>query len=212
MPSNAEDYRDASGLIPVSADVRAYMFNDLSRIKDDIATIDSRINEAVREANARTETALQQIRIHFEDEIRRLSDLYADVANKLASAVTITANNAEAITELRGLVSSLKTSVNQLSGLDDKINTTMNAKISDMFKSIEMLIDNKILKQQNVDNAELPRVVLQEVPNKVSDMDKRLVTLERRMWLINLIGVVLMGLLASFGRELAQMIFKSVHP
>jgi hypothetical protein len=81
-----------------------------------------------------------------------------------------------------------------------------------MFKSIEMLIDNKILKQQNVDNAELPRVVLQEVPNKVSDMDKRLVTLERRMWLINLIGVVLMGLLASFGRELAQMIFKSVHP
>lgn len=212
MPSNAEDYRDASGLIPVSADVRAYMFNDLSRIKDDIATIDSRINEAVRDANARTETALQQIRIHFEDEIRRLSDLYADVANKLASAVTITANNAEAITELRGLVSSLKTSVNQLSGLDDKINTTMNAKISDMFKSIEMLIDNKILKQQNVDNAELPRVVLQEVPNKVSDMDKRLVTLERRMWLINLIGVVLMGLLASFGRELAQMIFKSVHP
>jgi archaellum component FlaC len=212
MPSNAEDYRDASGLIPVSADVRAYMFNDLSRIKDDIATIDSRINEAVREANARTETALQQIRIHFEDEIRRLSDLYADVANKLASAVTITANNAEAITELRGLVASLKTSVNQLSGLDDKINSTMNAKISDMFKSIEMLIDNKILKQQNVDNAELPRVVLQEVPNKVSDMDKRLVTLERRMWLINLIGVVLMGLLASFGRELAQMIFKSVHP
>lgn len=212
MPSNAEDYRDASGLIPVSADVRAYMFNDLSRIKDDIATIDSRINEAVRDANARTETALQQIRIHFEDEIRRLSDLYADVANKLASAVTITANNAEAITELRGLVASLKTSVNQLSGLDDKINTTMNAKISDMFKSIEMLIDNKILKQQNVDNAELPRVVLQEVPNKVSDMDKRLVTLERRMWLINLIGVVLMGLLASFGRELAQMIFKSVHP
>ena len=212
MPSNAEDYRDASGLIPVSADVRAYMFNDLSRIKDDIATIDSRINEAVREANARTETALQQIRIHFEDEIRRLSDLYADVANKLASAVTITANNAEAITELRGLVASLKTSVNQLSGLDDKINSTMNAKISDMFKSIEMLIDNKILKQQNVDNAELPRVVLQEVPNKVSDMDKRLVTLERRMWLINLIGVVLMGLLASFGKELAQMIFKSVHP
>lgn len=208
MSHNANDYREAANISPVDPDIRAYMFQDLSRIKDDIATIDSRINDAVREANDRTEHALQQIRTHFEEEIRRLSNMYSAVAEKLSAAVTITSANAEGISELRSLVSSLKDSIARLDGIDGRVDTIIQAKVADTFKNIEYLIDNKIMKQQNLENAELPRNELRSVPTKVSDIDKRLITLERKMWLINLIGILIMGIIASFGKEFAQFLFK----
>lgn len=211
MSHNAKDYREATNVSPVDPDIRAYMFQDLSRIKDDIATIDSRINEAVREANDRTEYALQQIRSHFEEEIRRLSNMYSVVAEKLSAAATITAANAEGISELRSLVASLKDSITRLEGIDGRVDTIIQAKVADTFKSIEYLIDNKIMKQQNTDNADLPRNELRAVPTKVSDIDKRLIALERKMWLINLIGLLIMGVLASFGKEIAQLLFKFIR-
>lgn len=205
---NANNYPDLAGdSAPFSADVRAYLFGDLARIKTDIASIDSRINEAISEDNHRTDQVVRDVYERLSKEIRSISEHYAALASQVASTTNITSQQATQFTELQRRLSDLQVAIGVVDGLEGRLSTQFAERLDSLARSLDVLVDNKMLRQQNQDNNEIPRQTLRDLPGKVSALDQRITALEKRMWLIQIIGALISGILASFGKEIIGKLF-----
>lgn len=205
---NANNYSELSGA-PISADVQAYLFSDLVRIKSDVASVESRISESVAETNQRTDNLVQTIYDRIGEEIRALSTQYRELLSAVSSSTTLTKQQAELILECRKRIDELSVAVavldtieGRFASLEARFNTKIMERVENLTREVDLVIQNKMLSQQNQDNNEIPRSTLRDLPGKVTKLDERLAALERRMWLLQIVGGVLAGGVASFGKEL----------
>lgn len=205
---NANNYGEATGDSALSADVRAILFRDMDRLKSDMSDIDSRLSEALAESNSRTDIISRDIYDRIGSELRQLTSQYNALSTQLTATSTITTAHGSAIADMRNKISEIEVALAVSDGMENRVTARFSEQIDSLSRLVDSSVENRMLRQQNQDNLDLPRATLKDIPSKVSDIDKRLIQLERRMWLIQILGTLVSALALSFGKELFLAVFK----
>lgn len=205
---NANNYGEATGDSALSADVRAVLFRDLDRLKSDLDDIDHRLSEVTGEVSLRTEGIAQGIYDRLGAELRQLVLQYNSLSTQLTKTSTITTAHGVTIIDMRKRLDDMGIALAVFEGLENRVNARLDEQLSNLSRGIDSMVENRMLRQQNQDNTDLPRATLKDLPTKVSDLDKRLNLLEKRMWLIQIVGTLISALALSFGKEVILAIFK----
>lgn len=205
---NANNYGEATGDSALSAEVRSLLFRDLDRLKSDMDDIDNRLNAVTAAVNLRTDGIAQDIYDRLGAELRQVVTQYNSLSTQLTQTTTSTSAHGATIIDMRRSIEEMVIAVAVLEGLETRVNARVDEKLSHLSNGVDAMVENRMLRQQNQDNTDLPRATLKDLPTKVGDLDKRMGQLEKRMWLIQIVGTLISALALSFGKEVILAIFK----
>ena len=168
---NANSYSDTPGGAVLGAEARALIFSDIDRLKRDIFSLSTAQAEGLADAKSYTDNKV---------------DMLTGRLNSIASEVTRNATLYETMSQ------QFHTYVQKLDAISDSVSK---------FTGIEARVENQLLKFQAEQDKILPQAVYKDIPEKLSKLTERLATLEKHMWLLQLVGTAVSALIVAFGKD-----------